>query len=398
MLTPPRRGAKVGGGVSDINQGFAASLFHPDHGNEVVNGLIFIDHWKVRFQSDWANEEIPIGEVEVEIEENGDRIYFNNPARPELRLFTLDQSILNHPVLRQSDEVRAQAQNVMSARETKRALKLTAYFIVFCVVATWLITVSLGFMTRVVVARIPMSWEEKYGKEQIDKILKGEDMVTNVAELEQLKTLAQPLIQVLPEDRRDLKFYIIKDGEPNAFAMPGGHVVVHTGLLEMVDTPEELLGVLAHEIAHETQRHLLRERIAAAGPFVIFGVFMSGHSGSASLMAAGSDVLIRQGYSQQYEAEADSVGWDYLVKANINPRGMIRTFQKFKTMEDKYKMNGVKLPQSLASHPALGTRILTLEKKWAKLDHQSGFLELPAVTWPKETADGEPDFFSHKRH
>src|SRR6202012_525466 len=130
-------------------------------------------------------------------------------------------------------------------------------------------------------------------------------------QIAQLTELAQPLIKVLPENRRNLKFYIRQDDQANAFALPGGYVVVHTGLLQLTDTPEQLLGVLAHEIAHETQRHMIRKRISAAGSLAVFGVFIRGREATGSLMGMGSGLLVFQGFSQRYETEADEVGWSY---------------------------------------------------------------------------------------
>jgi len=374
--------------LSGINQGFEAGLFHPDFGNEVVNGGIFLDRWKLQFRSETVSDEIPMDALEVEFEEGSDRIYFIDPDRPDLKIFTSDQSILKHPAIRNSGKIREQVSSVMGRREVSRALRLTLYFIVGCVVATWLCSVTLSFMVRAVAAGVPMEWEDKFGREEIDKLQKEGELLNDTNQIAQLTEMAQPLIKVLPENRRNLKFYIRDDPEPNAFALPGGYVVVHTGLLQMVDTPEQLLGVLAHEIAHETQRHVIRKRIAAAGSLAVFGVFIRGRQATGSLLGMGSGILVFQGFSQRYETEADEVGWDYLVKANIDPRGMIQTFEKLEAAEGGF---GHLMPESLSSHPALSKRIARLEKKWKKLDHQSGFLELKPVTWPEaKEADKNP--------
>ncbi len=329
--------------------------------------------------------------IEVEFEEGGDRIYFLDPGRPDLKIFTSDQSVLKHPAIRNSGKAREQVSNVMDRREVWRALRLTVYFIVGCVVATWLCSVTLSFMVRTLVAGVPMEWEDKFGREEIDKLQKRGELLNDTNQIAQLTELAQPLIKVLPENRRNLKFYIRDDFEPNAFALPGGYVVVHTGLLQMTETPEQLLGVLAHEIAHETQRHVIRRRIAAAGPILIFDFFLRSRNGRGGLLTSGSGFMIFQGFSQEYETEADEVGWSYLVAANINPRGMIQTFEKLKAAEDNMGFTHV-MPEAFASHPALKKRIARLEGHWKKMDHQTGFLELPPVTWP-ETKDADKNPF-----
>jgi beta-barrel assembly-enhancing protease len=386
-MTIPLPAGKIRPGLNEINQGFAASLFHPDSGNEVVNGRVFLDRWKLQFRSDSVSEEIPMETMEVEFEEDGSRIYFKDPARPGLSIFTSDQTILKHPAMRHASQAQAQLTTVLGRRETNRALRLTAYFIVFCIAATWFCSVSLSFMVRTIASWVPMAWEEKFGEEQIAK-LRGEGrLIDDTNKVAQLAALAQPLIKVLPENRRNLKFYILDNDEPNAFALPGEYVVVHKGLLEMVDTPEQLLGVLAHELAHETQRHVIRHRIAAEGALAVFGVFIHGRRASGGLLGMGSGLLVSQDFSRSYESEADAVGWKYLVAANINPRGMIEVFNKLKAQEDG--MGFRLIPKSLASHPALSQRIAVLENKWKKLDHKVGFEELSPLPWAKIPATDE---------
>ena len=85
--------------------------------------------------------------------------------------------------------------------------------------------------------------------------------------------------------------------------------------------------------------------------------------------------MLTQGFSQEYESEADEVGWNYLVAANLDPRGMIGIFKKFKTNEEKEKKADT-VPQAFQSHPALQRRIARLEAKWKKLSRKSGFEEL----------------------
>jgi beta-barrel assembly-enhancing protease len=369
--------------LSELNQGFEAGLFHPDFGNEVVNGRVFIDRWKLQFRSESVTEEILMEVLEVEFSDD-DRIYLVDPVRPELRIFTTDQNIFKHPSMKHSGRVRAEMAQTLGRREARRALKLSVYFLLGCVVVTWLCSISVSFMVRAIAARVPMEWERKMGLEEIDKLRQEGELVDNTNQIAQLTELAQPLIKVLPPNRRDLKFFIKDDDSPNAFALPGEFVVVHKGLLDMVDTPEQLLGVLAHELAHETQRHMIRQRIAAEGSLAVFGVFVRGRRATGSVLGIGSGLLVVRGFSRQYEAEADAVGWKYLVDANINPRGLIESFEKLKAEEDKFGF-GRFVPQSLNDHPALSWRIATLDKKWAKLDRTNGFIELPPITWAKST-------------
>ena len=135
--------------------------------------------------------------------------------------------------------------------------------------------------------------------------------------------------------------------------------------------------MLAHELAHVTQKHYARKIISTSGPLVIFGVFLHSRSGLMNLLSEGSGLMIAQGFSQEYETEADDVGWKYLVAANIDPRGMISMFHKFKQFAGDEKQ----LTHAFDSHPALDKRLARLETRWMKLRTQNGFLELPPITW-----------------
>ena len=84
-------------------------------------------------------------------------------------------------------------------------------------------------MVRTIASGVPMEWEQKFGQEEIDKLRKEGSLVDDTNEVAQLTELAQPLIKVLPANRQNLKFYILNDPDPNAFALPGGYVVWFTG-------------------------------------------------------------------------------------------------------------------------------------------------------------------------
>lgn len=362
--------------MNTTTHGFDASLLQPELGTEPVAGRIQVGPAELRFQSEQVSLSIPLTNLEVEFEKAGKGIFFQDAARPELQIFTLDQSILRHPAIRSHSQVAS----ALGQRETIRALRLTVYFVVGCLLVVWLGSLAMSAMARALAARMPMEWEQKIGTREIEKLKKNAQLLDDSNDVAQLASLAAPLIQTLPVDRRDLKFYIANDADPNACALPGGNVVVNVGLLQLLDQPQEILGVLAHELAHQTKRHAIRRNIAAAGPMVIFGLFLHSNSGVGNLLTAGSGLMVFQGFSQEYETEADDTGWNYLVAANIDPRGMIQAFQKLEAFENKPGLRHL-APQALQSHPATAKRIARLENKWNKLPRKSDFLSLAPVKW-----------------
>ncbi len=356
-----------------VNQTFEAQAFHPDFGNEVVTGEIFFVGWSLRFRAGNVTLEIPFDRLATEVEEGEDRIFFTDPEQPELKIICADPSLLNCRSLPQVERIREQLTARLSRRELTRRLKIVGYFFAACGLIVWLCTVALGLMVRAVVARVPPESEAKVGAGILAEMKSEVTFIQDTNYVAALTALAEPLLRAMPAGATNYIFHVVQDEEPNAFAVPGGHIIVNTGLMEMTDRPEELLGVIAHEMAHVTQKHHFRMSIAASGPFLIFQTFMSGRGGAGNLLTGVSALMIGQGFSQAYEKEADDVGWDYLVQANIDPRGMAGMFRKFQAYESA--RHAMKVPEAFNSHPALEKRIKRLEAKWKKLPRKSGFIE-----------------------
>jgi beta-barrel assembly-enhancing protease len=155
--------------------------------------------------------------------------------------------------------------------------------------------------------------------------------------------------------------HVLRDATPNAFAIPGGHMALHTGLLEMAKTPEQVAGVIAHEISHVTQRHSLRNMMQSAGLSMVFGVLLG--SPDLASLAGMAEELQALSYSRDMEREADDVGWNYLLKAEINPRGMVEFFELL-AKEEGVSGN---MPALLSTHPATAERIANLQERLQNL-------------------------------
>ncbi len=164
------------------------------------------------------------------------------------------------------------------------------------------------------------------------------------------------------------QFHVLKSPVVNAFATPGGFIVAFSGLIDMADNEAELASVLAHEIAHVTQDHLLRstERTIKANLPVMLGmlaVIIAGASGSGgSTNASMAAVVAGQGLLQQNqinftrdnEYEADRIGIQTLKEAGFDPAGMAAFFGKMQRLERNY---GQEVPELLRTHPLSVNRI-----------------------------------------
>lgn len=153
------------------------------------------------------------------------------------------------------------------------------------------------------------------------------------------------------------KWHVADDPAINAFAIPGGHVVVFTGLIKAADSAEEVAGVLAHEAEHVLQRHSLKSMIHNLGWRAAIAVATGDWTGGlASELAAQMGILK---FGRDKESEADLKGLDLLRKAHIAPEGMVSFFDKLS------KQGGAPIAL-LSTHPASADRMAALRSAIAK--------------------------------
>jgi predicted Zn-dependent protease len=357
-------------------QQFEGHAFHPDYGgNEAISGIIRVDRWRFLFESDEVTIDIALAELALRFSDEGDtRVFFEHSREPGWTIYTTDRVILRHRAFAEHNGLRRQVREVRERGVYFKAAMASLIFVAaFALIAIALTWVS-GRMVAVVVARLPVEWETNFGNSILADFELEFDMVNDPELQVRMEALAAPLLEVLPDQGLEYQFHILDTEMPNAFALPGGHVLVSYGLIEIVDRPEEVAGVLAHEFAHVTHDHAFRQIVASAGPFVIFNIFLSG-SGAMGTISAGSEFLMNQSFSKSYEYEADDVGWDYLVAANIDPRGLEEFLRKVRRYEQE--MGGLEI-DALSTHPATEDRIKRLENRWGKLKREGAFLDLNA--------------------
>lgn len=163
------------------------------------------------------------------------------------------------------------------------------------------------------------------------------------------------------------KFYPVRTQDPNAYAIPGGYIFVTSGLLGLAENESEVAGVLAHEIAHVTSRHVadLMDRskglnLASMAAVIIGALLGKGGAGSqavaATAMTASETLTLK--YTREHEKEADQKGLHTLLKANYDPNAMVAFLNKL----HKYGLTASeKVPDYLSTHPAIEDRIALLE-------------------------------------
>ena len=181
---------------------------------------------------------------------------------------------------------------------------------------------------------------------------------------EYLNTLGYRLVSNSAEARQDFEFFVLRDHTLNAFAMPGGFIGVHTGLIAASQSESELASVLGHEIGHVVQRHLARQigqqaqmtlPIMVAMMIAILASRSNAQIGQAAVMAAqAASIQSQLNYSREYEREADRVGFQILRDAGFDVRAMPAFFERLQRYARVYDNNA---PAYLRTHPVTSERI-----------------------------------------
>ena len=226
-----------------------------------------------------------------------------------------------------------------------------------------------SFLADQMVEKIPIEWEVTVGQ-SILKMLP----VAQKPDPEVLKVLQDTvdfLKQSLPGNPYDLKVYILPVEQVNALALPGGPIVIFEGLIDKAESPEELAGVLAHEIQHILLRHSTRGILRNLAKSMLVTLFLGDVNSVMEGIVQLAGQLETLGLSREMEAEADQKGMELILAANIDPHGMIRIFKKL--MQEDFSQK--KLPKGkpvseendlssyFSTHPSSQNRLARLEKQ-----------------------------------
>ena len=161
---------------------------------------------------------------------------------------------------------------------------------------------------------------------------------------------------------------VFEDDSANAFALPGGRIGVHTGLLEVATTQDQLASVLGHEVAHVLAGHA-NERVSQATlaeTGLAVAQVAAGHPSPAQqqlfgLLGVGAQLGILLPYSRSHETEADLIGLDLMADAGFDPRQSVTLWENMS--RQAAKAGSGQPPEFLSTHPAHGTRIHDLEAR-----------------------------------
>ncbi len=249
------------------------------------------------------------------------------------------------------------AQRIRKSKENRVPWLLTLPFalpigfIALCAAAYfWL----LPYLSERMAMALPPEMDAKLG----DPMFEGmkADLTFDEARSATLQAFADKLV-IAPTFK--LRLHLVKDDQVNAFAMPGGHIVVYTGILDKMKEPGELVGLLSHEGTHVEKRHSTRGIARNLSGTLFLSLLFGDMGGLASVLAQKGDELKGLSYSRDLETEADTIGMRRMHANSVDPQGMVKLLELLER-EAEDMPEGASF---LSSHPLTKDRLSTAQTK-----------------------------------
>lgn len=343
-------------------------------------GEISVTRKGLSFKSEKAEITLPL--LGLKIEKGGaanNLLFFTHTKKEGWSVYTDQKDILKEELFTEYEELKTQIQQ-FNKNKIKNSILLsigTAFAGILFYFAFLASSSLKDFAVKEIAAKIPLEWEEKLGGMAGSGV--SSHIITNESINKDLGKITAPILKEINKDnarKYKFKFVIVDDKVVNAFALPGGTVIINSGLLLKTESPEELAGVLAHEISHVTRQHGVRQIIQSIGIYMIVQTLLGDVQGILAVLLDNSGFLLNLKFSRDFEREADDSGFKYLVGAEIDPTGMVSFFDKMKEEEKKVTGGEVEIPSIISTHPATDERINNLKKKLNKIESKNKYIKI----------------------
>jgi predicted Zn-dependent protease len=206
------------------------------------------------------------------------------------------------------------------------------------------------FFLPLIADRIARSFPQEY------EISLGKDLYASVLQNQQIDSAKTVAInnffnELDIETSYPVKITVVKDNVVNAFALPGGGIVVYDAILDKMEQPEDLAALLSHEFSHVELKHATRNVFRSLAGYLFISVLFSDVNGIAAIVVQNADNLRNLKYSRDLEHEADENGLRIMEQSRLDPEGMIRLFGQLKREDHR------QVSELLSTHPELDARI-----------------------------------------
>ena len=222
---------------------------------------------------------------------------------------------------------------------------------------------------------VTLEQEWQLGDQLAAQVEQQVKLVRDPRALAYVRSVGERLHRQTPLADRPFDFEIVDDPSVNAFAIPGGHVYIHRGLIEQADKADMLAGVMAHEISHVVARHAIKQ-VEQAQTINVIGSILLGQSPGvaqqiiAQIVAGGA--MAR--FSRADEKQADDMGLELTTRAGFNPNGMLEMFQKLLALE---KSRPGAVERFFSDHPMTEDRIKDIQKRITAMGSPNGIVDEP---------------------
>ena len=218
-------------------------------------------------------------------------------------------------------------------------------------------------LVELAVARIPVEWEQKLGESAYKDFLAQQDIMKEGLAVSAVNEMTSRLTAQIPNNPYKFEVTVVKSDVVNAFALPGGYIVVFTGLMKKAESGEEVAGVMGHELNHVLQRHGLERIVKQLGLVAVVSIVLGDQQGLVGLARQLGVELLTLKFGREQETEADLTGLQLLYRAKIDPSGMISFFQRL-SEKDEGRM------EWLSTHPMSQGRAERLKAELATMPKQ----------------------------
>ena len=345
---------------------YSGGCFLPDPKSKRKIGKIKLEKRQISLVTQDKSYSLDISLIEIKVGGASDRIVFFSEKDGGLVLYSNDLKILKDPFWNNFDEAKEQIE--FWRKQKKRSIVNFLGGVFLFLLISSLLFQGIGGLKRFVINAISIKTEKKIGNLIIDNMKKNGEIVKNEQLTKDLNGLLDFFDPRIIKERNEMTLHLSRNGQVNAFALPGGHIVINFGLISSSKRVEEVLGVLAHEMAHVTQRHILNNIIDSLSLFTIVQFLVGDFSGVAAVVLTKGQYLLQKKFSRSFESEADRIGFNYLISSGIDPSGL-KDFFHFLKKESKTKNS--KALRFLSTHPLYEERIRQMDQLFNEANQSS---------------------------
>jgi beta-barrel assembly-enhancing protease len=217
------------------------------------------------------------------------------------------------------------------------------FLIVAIFFASFFALAQIDWMTIFQVEQNKKDTEEKLGELFWETYRRSEEVITDDRVISTIDSLLNHLCKKNEIDRETIHLHVLDKDDVNAFVLPGGHLVIYSGLVLDSDSQDEVLGVMGHELAHLQMNHVMRKLVKEVGLSALLAM-AGGRNGD--VVASTARMLSSTAFDRSFEKEADLKAVDYLIEADVNPEPFANFLYKMSSRE-----NSIAYQAWISTHP-----------------------------------------------